>query len=315
MRSVTLLLAIIALMLGCSRTDPVSMKQDDAQASPAIRADATRLATGFSPLAIGNRWRLHRDWAAKFTGDGEPWGFPMTGSDDYEFEQICTEVRGDVSYIVEKQTWWDDEGGGGSWYVRYRQDGSGLYQPGDLCLCEPPDCGGSSPDIATTGTRPRGELWQSIEPMIPNDDRAAAQASFEAFFARIDRVRSMVSPSANQMPFELTILEYPLYAGQSWILRNDPEWFVEATVEAFEMLRLPLGRLPVYRIRIDVPDEFDAEVYRWWGRCGLMQETMHSEGEIVGEDGEPLGKLIWDENQHVTEIDLVELRSCTIDVP
>jgi hypothetical protein len=313
MRGLALFLAIVVLILGCSRTDPVSTDRAGTNVESAIRADATRFPVGFTPLAIGNRWRLHRDWAIKVTG-GYPPVEPSTGSDEWEFEQICTEVREGVQYTVERQSWWDDEGGGTS-HVRYRQDASGFYLP-DLCSCEPPDCGPLMQKTATRGSRRYVQAWEKIAAQLPVEDRASAKTSFDAFCERIERARSLASPTVRQpnQLFEVTILEYPLYPGQSWILRNDPEWFVQATVEALDLLQLPVGRVPAYRIRIDIPGEPDdvSEIYRWWGRCGLMRETMHFEGVALGEDGEPIGTFVWDEIQDVTDINLVDLRPCTI---
>jgi hypothetical protein len=310
--------ALGALMLGCSRTDPVSTDRAGTDVESAIRADASRLPTAFHPLAVGNRWRLHRDWALKVSGDYPP-GLPLRGQDDYEFEQICEEVRGNASYIVEKQTWWDDEGGGGSWHVRYRQDASGLYQP-DLCLCEPPQCSVAPQVPASASAHPYERLWERIAARLPDGaNRAAVKASWDALYARIERARNPTSLARDRASriFELTILKYPLYPGQSWFLRHDPEWFVQASVEAFEVVDLPVGRVPAYRIRIEVPHEPDDvfEILQWWGRCGLMRATMHVETEIVGEDGEPIGTLVWDEIQDVTDIDLVDLRPCTIEWP
>jgi len=277
------------------------------------------LARDFYPLAIGNRWRSTRIWAAKFAGEDPPWWLPDTGTEDYEFEQVCSELREGVPYMVEKQRWWNNEGNGGTWHLRYRQDALGLYGA-DICSCEPPECSDAPRGAASARSQPYERLWAKIAAQIPGEsDRAAANVSWDELCAKLDRARSFAVPIAPQVnrTFELTILEYPLYPGQNWILRNDPEWMVQANVEAFETLELPVGRVPAYRIRITIPQEPDdaIDILQWWGRCGLMRSTMHFESEVVGEDGEPIGVLAWDEIQDVTDINLVDLRPCTIASP
>ncbi|MFN0152638.1 MAG: hypothetical protein ACKVU1_18195 [bacterium] len=112
----------------------------------------------------------------------------------------------------------------------------------------------------------------------------------------------------------MTRLKYPLYPGQNWAIRNEGSFVFKAGVEAFEVIDTPIGRVPAYRIRISPNFDPDTvfDFVQWWGRCGLMGSKMHSESELLDENGDPIGIFIWDELQQVTDIDLVDLRPCTI---
>ena len=314
-RSISTLLALVFLA-SCTETGPTS--SDEAApaelSAPANRENAAQPWATFYPLAIGNRWRSTRAWSGTWIGDGEPPWPAESGTEDYEFEQICTEVRG-VAYIVEEQRIYSD-GDSGASHVRYRQNGAGLYEA-DVCLCEPPDC--STPSLMPPVVRrtvPYDRFWQRIATTIPDPEaQAVVKESWDRFCSKIEAARRLSIPSGVEKAAgapELIRLKYPLFPGQNWAIRNDPSFVFKAAVETFEFIALPIGRAPAYRVRVSPPID-PAEVFdyvQWWGPCGFLGDRMHSEFEWT--DG--AGKLVFvfDASQEVTEVDLVDRRACTI---
>ena len=78
-------------------------------------------------------------------------------------------------------------------------------------------------------------------------------------------------------------LAYPLRPGASWVVREG--FFpVVATVEALEVLDLPVGRVPAWRIRLDRPGLYEPErdhSHVWYGRVGFLQLVTHLEDDVV----------------------------------
>ena len=314
---IRLALALLVLLLasGCTDTSPTSSDatKDATWSAPANRGNASQSWNTFYPLAVGNRWRSTRAWSGSWVGDGDPPWPAESGGEDYEFEQICTEVRGGVPYIVEEQRIFSDSDSGAS-HVRYRQNETGLYEA-DVCLCEPPDCSESSALLAVLGSEPIERFWEKIASTIPDPvARAAAKERWDRFSSKLAAARQLSIPLQKAAgASELTRLKYPLFPGQNWAIRNDPSFTFKAGVEVFEFVDLPVGRVPAYRVRVSPPID-PQEVFdyvQWWGPCGFMGAREHAEFEWMDGSGQTL-VFVWDALQQVTEIDLVDRRACTI---
>jgi hypothetical protein len=171
-----LALLVLPLLAGCTETEPTSFDTDEHSewSAPANREGASQPWDTFYPLAIGNRWHSTRTWSGSWIGDGEPPWPAESGGEEYEFEQICTEVRG-ITYIVERQHWYDATGDSGTQHVRYRQNSSGLFEA-DVSLSEPPDCREPSVNSSAIERRPPYDrFWEMIATRI-SDPAARAVA-------------------------------------------------------------------------------------------------------------------------------------------
>jgi len=76
------------------------------------------------------------------------------------------------------------------------------------------------------------------------------------------------------------LLQYPLHTGARWRLRNDPDLVIEALVEGHEVLELPAGRFPAWRVRILWQiDNPPMDVRVWYGTSGRLRVHYHDEFE------------------------------------
>lgn len=93
-------------------------------------------------------------------------------------------------------------------------------------------------------------------------------------------------PGGGPPPPERCRLAYPLHVGASWVFA--PGFFPQTeTVEAMEVLDLPVGRLPAWRIRVDRPGIWEPGrdwSHVWYGRAGLLQVVTHLEDDVVVHD-------------------------------
>lgn len=78
----------------------------------------------FYPLASGNRWNYDTVYRVEVRPPtGDPYRSEVRGT--REIEQTCTEVRGENPYLIERVTVTDELNTSNYW-IRYRQDRSGL---------------------------------------------------------------------------------------------------------------------------------------------------------------------------------------------
>ncbi|TPW17250.1 MAG: hypothetical protein FD129_451, partial [bacterium] len=104
-------------------------------------------------------------------------------------------------------------------------------------------------------------------------------------------------------------LQYPLHPGAGWIMRpEDDPFLITRNVEGREVLDLPFGRLPAWRINHDLPGFFGPNDYAhfWFGREGFYGYRLHVEADWTDASGERLGTYIGDESEMLTEANLVE---------
>lgn len=93
------------------------------------------------------------------------------------------------------------------------------------------------------------------------------------------------------------LLQYPLHTGARWRLRNDPDLVIEALVEGHEVLELPAGRFPAWRVRILWQiDNPPMDVRVWYGTSGRLRVHYHDEFEVDPDDPGS-SKTICDESE------------------
>jgi hypothetical protein len=303
MRAFALFLAILTLLLGCTRTDPV---RPNADVDPTLRP----ISSGFYPLSLGNRWQLSRVLTLEYMLWGEPPGPVEVINTTYDFEQTCLEDLFGTKYTIEEQRSQDDQGGSGVRWIRYRQDATGLYEA-DVSFSEPPACATVAPSDLSASQRRFGDddAWTRLIERLPEASRAAARAKSDEIRARVEAALGSARGAKATVGFELTRLLYPLTPGQSWYVRSN----LLAEVEAIELLALPVGDVPAHRVRltwVDFPEDLD--ILFWWGRCGQLAYFIRSESVVIDETGTPIGTVIVTEEAQVQDINLVDVRACSI---
>jgi hypothetical protein len=97
--------------------------------------------------------------------------------------------------------------------------------------------------------------------------------AIERALKSIERRRKQQSDIGNY----LQMLAYPLHTGATWI--RSGEYDVPYRVEAHEVLEMPFGMVPAWRIRVEEPSlEPGEEVRIWASRAGFLKSAEHYEG-------------------------------------
>jgi len=312
--------ALLALALsGCGKAaTPVAPAAGRVPES-ALRAEiAGGLAQGsqsanlFYPLELGNHWGYDHALGLYFIPEGGPPG-PVFGLNDRrDLDIVCIEQLAGRSYFIERESF---PGGVFTW-MRYRQDGAGLYEA-DVDITLPPNCdaqtGRQTFDAEGVSARPGEAAWAGVAASLADPaKRAAYRAAWERIQARASEVRRALGtePGIPQAAGgggvesgEITRLEYPLHPGANWVIRADPRF--ESIVEGAEALDLAVGHVPGWRIRIESvflgPDD---RVHVWYGRSGFLKLEAHFEGVATDANGDPIGRVISDESEVLTEVAL-----------
>jgi hypothetical protein len=308
-RGLVAVLAIIAFALpGCGRapTAPASRPQaTNALPAKPSRADAAADAGLFYPLQLGNHWAYDFVFNVSVVPfSGSPSEFEVR--ERRERDLTCIEQLAGASYFIEKRSF-----PGGAYWLPYRQDRAGLYESDALALPCSGGTGRQKLDMDATATRSYEAAWSAVEAKIADPlKRAAYRAAWERIQARVAAIgRALGAEPASPRAAggvgagEITRLLYPLHTGARWVIRADPRF--ESVVEGNDVLDLPPGRLPAWRIRIDSelvgPDD---RVHVWYGRSGYLMLVAHFKGEATDPNGIPIGTLISDESEVLTELSL-----------
>jgi hypothetical protein len=315
-------IALLALALsGCGRTaapvSPAAGREPESALRAGI-AGAGGLAQGghsanlFYPLDLGNHWGYDHALGLYTIPIGGPPG-PVFGLNDrHNFDIVCIEQLAGRSYFIERESF----PGGVSIWSRIRQDGAGLYEA-DVAVTLPPTCaaeaGRQKLDAEGMSTRAGEAAWAGVAARLADPAKQAAyRAAWERIQTRAAEVRRAlgVEPGLPRAaagggvePGEITRLEYPLHPGAHWVIRADPRF--ESIVEAAEVLDLAVGHVAGWRIRIET--EFlgpDDRVHVWYGRSGLLKLEAHFEGVATDPDGNPIGRVISDESDVLTDLSL-----------
>ena len=313
------LLALAAMTLaGCGRTvAPVTSATDRAPAT-ALRAGMVGMdgpapggtpANLFYPLDLGNHWGYGHELSVTIVPTGGPPGPVSTVRDRHERDLVCVEPRAGRRYVVEQTSY----GASLFSWVRYRQDGAGLFEA-DVSIEEPPVCAGLSghkifdADVlpASTGE----EAWPALAAKLADPaQQAAYRAAWDRVQARAAAVRRALEPGPTEAarggvePDELTRLEYPLHPGAHWVIRAHPRF--ESFVERAEALDLAVGHVPAWRIRVE--SEFlgqNDSVRFWYGQDGFLKLAAHFEGIATDPSGNLIGIVVADESELLDELAL-----------
>ena len=317
---IPLALAILAIAsAGCGRAPaPIAPAGERTPAlSTAVRSDgvdvpiaSSAAENGFYPLHLGNEWSYAYTLSIVIIPEGGPPDPAFGLSDRRTRDLVCVETRGGNPYVVERTyypsprvfTW-----------VRYRQDRDGLFEA-DVETTLPPTCSAASGrrhfDAGARVVGSGEEAWAAIAAKFPAPARQAAyREAWEGIAARAAAIRRALGAepepprAAGVEAGEITRLEYPLRPGAHWVIRETPRF--EATVEGAETLDLAVGHVPAWRIRIDF-DGLGANdrVSVWYGRAGFLMSDVHVEGVATDPEGNPIGRLIYDETEELEELAL-----------
>lgn len=222
-----------------------------------IRSAAVAAAARF-PLRVGNRWSY------SFESTHTPVScIPEVGPQPaYRVlgtlrDEITCELQVDGSQVfvlkrrsaVTSAPW---GGGQTDMWAYYREDRSGLYfgtfdgPHGDPC---------GNPEILVRPPSPPSDF---LVHLVQRGQRSPRLAVFP---------EALLEASSF---YETKYLGYPLHVGARWPW--DPSGLVGQQVEAVEVIDLPVGRVPAYRIRaFGLPPGWQ---FTWWyGRSGLLKMT------------------------------------------
>ncbi len=297
------------LVAGACEPDPASVPAgrlgtDDPASSSGAGGSSESL---FYPLAIGNRWQYDGFFRVQlFDLEGNLYE-TLTVTSEITNEITGTEMLAGREYVLEKESGvqdspFDDELHPWVYWVRYRQDRSGLYEA-DVGLTDPP-----GPQLDILSERSQGPPVAFKSESIPPKYRAAFVAAIQRLEVRRSHLLEVLGrgPRAlGPLTGELTRLQYPLRPGATWKIRQEPDLVIGALVEGHAVLDLPAGRFPAWRIRIlwEVTDPLDVLV--WYGSSGFLQMVVHSESEAIDYNGNHVGTVVSDETRVLQGLELI----------
>jgi hypothetical protein len=315
LRSATLALAItytIVVLPGCTTEENVTAPPTETVLTAPThewvigseRVTGDELRTHRSrmsyPLQLGNRWKYtaHVIIEAHTDAGTEP---PKEIIRTTKAEIVGAESLSGRCYAIEERSITEDISPGDvfSQRVFFRQDDSGLYEA----------------DVPI-GDRPPGPARPStIDPfndyLEDRDQGTAWVRTHRELQDRADVVRNLrnggpVSGRGRIGPMEdeLTRLDYPLRHGHQWVVIDDA-FLMTATVEGREVLDLPIGRTPGWRVRLE-SDIFgpEDEVYLFYGRLGYLGWRLMVASEVVGDDGASMGTLWFTDEEYLQDVEI-----------
>lgn len=269
-------------------------------------ADAPELHPGraFFPLQLGNRWVYDGKRVITMIPEG---GDPMP-SERMRFrvrtKLVCQEEIAGRSYVVAREVVKEGESRTRTW-IRYRQDRDGLYEA-DVVIGTPPVC-----DRGTVAEEPAEpgiaevEAVAAVREPLPGDAWSAARA---AALARaedlrrlaLDGVREVTAAPEGVARGEIRRLAYPLHDGARWRIRRDPR--LVARVVGRDVLNLPAGRMPAWKVRVSTPQPGD-RVRFWVGRKGFLKYAVDVTVPVV-DAGQVIGQVHLRERRELARYDL-----------
>ena len=309
--------ALLFLLAGCSTAEqaPTAPGTAESTAYTGVKnLDGSGLQTyarwgGYYPLAIGNRSSY--TGISRYRVNDDPWMETVYGE---ERELTGFEDLNGRTYMVETQNRIENQDTISTYWIRYRQDRAGLYEA-DVSVTQPP--GSLASGAAPARINPGEREWHRLAASIPPEHHDSYRRAWEQITTRMRALRALVEspelaaaarPPGSVQPDELTRLMYPLYPGQTWIIRADPLFTSE--VQIHEVLRLPVGRFGAWRIRI-LSELFGKQdrVYMWYGRSGFLKLTADLVGVATDELGNPVGTINSQDRLLLEDLKFVDRRS------
>ena len=301
-----LLLVPILVALSCSSGSPTSTSVPDPNALLSNAAGPERY-----PLDIGNRWTYQHEMIVfdRIDGTWEPGlRFHSTEVD----EVVGTEEVFGRTYMLTRETTTDDYQTI-IWWVRSRQDRTGLYEA-DVALNHPPhNARGSAAYLAQSGfaERPLSNSRNSIS-RYPKALRSAAlreaylgmekkRGIVEAALRGSPRGSMAQAPAIGVEDSELVRLTYPLHTGSAWNVREEP-FRLHCQVEGREILKLKTGNTPAWRVRGTMSLLSDTDVLLfWYGKDGFLRYYFRITANATDPEGNIAGQFMSEETQTLTE--------------
>ena len=143
--------------------------------------------------------------------------------------------------------------------------------------------------------------------------RAAFRRAAEQLLARLEATRHSASLSgaperAGPDLGELSLLRYPLRVGARWVVRQSPRF--ARVVVARERVVLPAGVFTAWRLH-GVSELYgpNDRVRFWYSAAGLLRVSVHYEMNATDDTGTVIGRLIGNEEQVLTAVQLYDPNS------
>jgi hypothetical protein len=279
----------------------------------------------FYPLSIGDHWSFHRTVTITVEVLTDPPDVRVESSEaTLEREIVGTEVIEGLEYLVERSSL-EVIGRPGvkTTWTRFRQDRSGLYVA-DVSSTQPPpsDLAAAASSDADGGLVPyafRKFLTGAGRPRSP-----AARLAMSEQLRRLEKLERSLEPgdadaggpaqgSGPPGQFflgELRALDYPLHPGAAWFTRTEP-FSVRSEVEAHEVVSLPAGKFPCFRVRVDNELlEPDDRIFAWYGRCGNLANSRHVETLAMDVETGEIARITTDDSTILSCVSLAEPGGC-----
>jgi hypothetical protein len=296
------------LLLGGCRGGDASFTAPETDANATLTRDAVLPVggQGFLPLDVGNVWHYDRTFES-IMRDNDGNVIDMQSLEENVVHEIVgVEQRFGRTYILNEQRF-VREGGDLLWWNRYRQNRSGLYSA-DIGLGEPPASG-----LAAANRRQPTQSQLLMPQTLPMHSLVMAPEQLQAWGVAWQRLvekrmaiaTAQLGPPGGALSDEITLLRYPFRPGRRWQNRVTP-FLVESEVEGHDVLELPAGRFSAWRVRLtnEALDENDSVLF-WYGRSGLLAETIHIESVATDLGGNVLGTVVSDETMLLADLQLV----------
>ena len=294
-------LVLAALVSGCDEPSRFASPADPGKVTPTPAGTPDFVY----PLDLGNRWNYDGRSEYWVIADVDPIEHARTLS-THTRELTQTEMLFGRSYVVEQWTIVEDFRPNDPivYWVRYRQDLSGLYEA-DVSILDPPG-GLVTPEIVLSkagqaGARPTFEG-------IPASQRHAWRAAWERIQQRQHLLHGVVNSQdplvSGLMENEITRLRYPPTVGKVFYIRPN---LLRAKIEAYETLSLPAGDFEAARVRLTwlFPGTEADRIHMWIGTCGMLKFEARLIGAATDENNNVLGKLVAEEGQVLTELQVL----------
>ena len=309
LRPVALAVVLLSFsVLSCSRDLPEAPSLSSALSID--RAAGTLVSTNglYYPLETGTTWHVAGEFTftLKNTSGAVLWR-SVIHQDDVRTITGAEERLGRTYAILEQHRTYVADANPPveiTWWYRYRQDGSGLYQL-SISGAIPPD--GLREAGAATAQPDRVALPDGLLATVPLEQQDAYRAAWGRLERRAASAGSSAAPgSGGAYEGEATVLRYPMHPGQTWTNRN-PDDVVTETVEAVEQLDVAAGPFTSQRIRLENSD-FESPNDRltiWVSRSGELRRAFHIETVVYSQYGFPIGTLEFDGHEELQDVSLV----------